>query len=151
MLQWAYELNISVSPIKVDLSHVGFGTKVIQGRGLRNLSLGQADVHALPLDNESIDIGLSINVIDRVTDPKQVISELHRVLKKGGTFIFANPLNWLDVGLWEHYPSAESIITMFTDIGFTIIEWFDGLYYREIKDARGSFEEWKTLHIKAMK
>lgn len=151
MLDWALKINVIDTPVAISLSHMGFGKKTIQGRGLHNVCLVQADVHCLPLPEESVDIGLSINVIDRASDPYKVISEMYRVLKKDGFFVFTNPLDWTKPPLWDKYPDAQSILAMFTAIGFVIEEWFDGLYYREILDARGSYEDWRTLVIHAAK
>jgi ubiquinone/menaquinone biosynthesis C-methylase UbiE/uncharacterized protein YbaR (Trm112 family) len=151
MLKWAHKINVTDALLEMSLSHMGFGKKTIQGRGLQNLYLVQADVHHLPLSEGSVDIGLSINVIDRASNPYGVISEMHRVLKKDGFFVFTNPLDWTTSHLWDTYPDAQSILDMFDEIGFVIEEWFDGLYYREILDSRGSYENWRTLVIQARK
>ena len=76
---------------------------------------------------------------------------MYRALKKDGFFVFTNPLDWTKPHLWDKYPDAQSILDMFTAIGFVIEEWFDGLYYREILDARRSYEDWRTLVIMATK
>lgn len=151
MLEWAYKINVTDTPVEISLSHMGFGKKTIQGLNLSNVWLIQADVHALPFSENTVDIGLSINVIDRVEDPRKVISEVYRILKKGGLFVFTNPLDWVESDLWDRYPDAQSILEVFTEVGFTVEEWFDGLYYREILDARGSYEDWRTLVIQAKK
>ena len=135
----------------MNLSSYGFGKKKIRGKNLSNLFLAQSDAHSLPIPDNSIDIGLSINIIDRTKNPHKIISDLHRVLKKDGLIVFSNPLNWIEEEKWLKYPDAESILKMFNEIGFKVEDWFDGLFYREIRDARGSFEEWKTLIIQARK
>jgi ubiquinone/menaquinone biosynthesis C-methylase UbiE len=151
MLEWAYKINVTDAPVEISLSHMGFGKKTVQGMGLKNVWLVQADVHALPFPENTVDIGLNINVIDRAKDPHKVISEVYRILKKGGFFVFTNPLDWEEPHLWDEYPDAQSVLSLFTEVGFTIEEWFDGLYYREILDARGSYEDWRTLVIRARK
>ena len=151
MLKKAHSFNHGDSKIEIDLSKFGFGRKVISQKNLENLLFIQADIYSLPLLDNIIDIGLSINIVDRVKDPKKVITEMYRVLKKGGLFLFSDPLNWQEERIWKKYPDAESILEMFTKIGFSIDIWFDGLFYREIKDARKSYEDWSTLIVQARK
>jgi ubiquinone/menaquinone biosynthesis C-methylase UbiE/uncharacterized protein YbaR (Trm112 family) len=149
MLNWAYRVCTRDEPVVVDLSGAGFGTKTIPGMKLPNVCLAQADVLALPFCDDSVDIGLSINIVDRASDPRKVISEMYRVLKKGGLFVFTSPLNWCDQALWEAYPDGRAVLKMIADTGFLVEEWFDGLRYREVLDARGSYEEWITLVVQA--
>ena len=43
----------------------------------------------IPFENNSFDIVLAINILDHVIDPKKVIRECYRVLKKGGKLILS--------------------------------------------------------------
>ena len=49
------------------------------------------DAHALPIKSGSIDLVLVIDAIEHVSNPRQVIGECCRVLKKGGLFFAAFP------------------------------------------------------------
>jgi ubiquinone/menaquinone biosynthesis C-methylase UbiE len=42
----------------------------------------------IPLDDNCVDVAISILVLCSVTDPSGVLKEIHRVLKPGGRFIF---------------------------------------------------------------
>ncbi len=53
---------------------------------LRNVSFVQGDVGALPFDDESFDIVLSLNGFHAFPDKEAAYRETFRVLKKGGTF-----------------------------------------------------------------
>ncbi len=58
-----------------------------------NLIFMQADGLKLPFKNESFDVALSFQVIEHI-EPKMVsnyLSEIKRVLKRGGTFIVSTP------------------------------------------------------------
>ena len=53
---------------------------------VRNVSFVQGDVGALPFEDESFDVVLSLNGFHAFPDKDAAFSETHRVLKKGGTF-----------------------------------------------------------------
>lgn len=50
-----------------------------------------ADVSALPFQDNSYDIVLSTQVLEHVMDPQQVVKEMARVLKPGGTLFLTTP------------------------------------------------------------
>lgn len=49
------------------------------------------DITSLPLKDSSVDIVLNLVVLEHVTDPHQVLKEIHRVLKPGGLVFTALP------------------------------------------------------------
>ena len=53
---------------------------------VRNVSFVQGDVGALPFEDESFDVVLSLYGFHAFPDKDAAFSETHRVLKKGGTF-----------------------------------------------------------------
>ncbi len=54
--------------------------------GLKNITFRQGDVGALPFEDESFDIVLSLNGFHAFPDKEAAYRETYRVLKKGGTF-----------------------------------------------------------------
>lgn len=54
--------------------------------GIRNISFLQGDVGALPFEDESFDIVLSLNGFHAFPDKDAAYRETYRVLKPGGTF-----------------------------------------------------------------
>ena len=54
--------------------------------GLTNITFVQGDVVALPFEDESFDIVLSLNGFHAFPDKEAAYRETYRVLKKGGTF-----------------------------------------------------------------
>ena len=54
--------------------------------GLKNITFQQGDVGALPYEDESFDIVLSLNGFHAFPDKEAAYRETYRVLKQGGTF-----------------------------------------------------------------
>jgi len=48
----------------------------------------------LPFDNNSFDAVVSLWVLEHLDNPKKVFSEIHRILKPGGIFLFATPYKY---------------------------------------------------------
>lgn len=145
-LDLAARILMGTTPIQGALPDYGFTNRfVIRGRGLTNVLLAQADALALPLEDGSADLVLSVNLLDRVPDPRAAIHEARRVLRPGGALVLTTPLNWTNARLWDDYPDATAMSSLLVSCGFSITTWFDQLLYREILDARGSVEEFTTF------
>jgi ubiquinone/menaquinone biosynthesis C-methylase UbiE len=63
--------------------------------------LYSASAEALPLESDSVDLIVSISVLEYVSDKAAAAHELHRVLRNGGHLALVQPLahKWLDAGL----------------------------------------------------
>ncbi|RJS78529.1 SAM-dependent methyltransferase [Methanophagales archaeon] len=61
-------------------------------------SENRADVYGsvldLPFESESFDTILSTQVLEHVPEPKRMLEEAYRVLKKGGYLILTAPMTW---------------------------------------------------------
>lgn len=106
-------------------------------RGI-SLDLVPAGAEELPLDDASVDVVISSLVLCTVDDPDAVVSEVHRVLRPGGRFIFLEhvaadrtshpvlaaqqrllrrPWRWLFEGCDLQRPTAATIAAAgFTDV-----------------------------------
>lgn len=60
--------------------------KKAENAGLRNVHFVQGDVGALPFEDESFDLVLSLNGFHAFPDKEAAYRETNRVLKPGGTF-----------------------------------------------------------------
>ncbi len=60
--------------------------KKAEAAGIRNITFLQGDVGALPFEDESFDIVLSMNGFHAFPDKEAAYKETYRVLKPGGTF-----------------------------------------------------------------
>ena len=55
-----------------------------------------ADARQLPFANESFDVVISLDFLEHVTEPDQIISQISKVLKPGGLFFYHTfSQNWL--------------------------------------------------------
>ena len=71
-------------------------------RGMRKASLHRllSDVERLPFEDAVFDKALCSHLLEHVLDDRAVIREVHRVLRPGGTAVFAIPLKYtLQYGL----------------------------------------------------
>jgi ubiquinone/menaquinone biosynthesis C-methylase UbiE len=58
--------------------------------GLENVELRLGDAMALPLDDESVDVVISNGVLNLVPDKSVAYSEVFRILKPGGRFLYGD-------------------------------------------------------------
>lgn len=155
MLAAAYHIIIGSPPgglVKVPLEAEGFGAKSAASFGLENVFLAQASALQLPFATEGFNLVVSPNVIDRVPDPEQMLHEITRVLKPGGYFVFADPLNWVNLPeRWESTKNLAALRELFEQCGLRVELAFDGLVYREPLDARDGITEWKEAMLRARK
>jgi SAM-dependent methyltransferase len=54
----------------------------------------QADLSQIPAASDSMDIVLNIQVLEHVSEPFKILSELNRVLKPGGNLFLTAPQGW---------------------------------------------------------
>lgn len=78
----------------------------------------------IPLDNESCDWVIATEFLEHYHDIELILREVHRVLKKGGTFFFTVPCIWPlhEVPYDEHRFTPFSLEKYFQRIGFSNIE-----------------------------
>jgi len=98
--------------------------------GLQNVQFRQGDVGALPYEDSSFDIVLSLNGFHAFPDKEAAYRETFRVLKPGGYLLRAYPLR---EHLWElkaliYDTPRDNPPTPLTTEGFTLVET------REVRD-----------------
>lgn len=101
------------------------------GRGIQTNSRDYSkldfvsDICNMPIENESFDAVMCIEVIEHVPNPIDALIELHRILKKGGTLILTAPFNSLTHYAPYHYSTGFSSYFYeyhFKKLGFEVIE-----------------------------
>lgn len=78
------EADITCLDYSADM--MGVARKRAEQAGIKNVTFRQGDVGALPFDDESFDIVLSLNGFHAFPDKEAAYRETYRVLKPGGTF-----------------------------------------------------------------
>lgn len=79
---------------QIQSSRLARRTATINGWGIKNCSFVIADVHALPIRKQSIDVIACINLLHRVRKPKSVMQEIERALKQQGVLLASNSYDW---------------------------------------------------------
>jgi len=152
MLALARRIVHGATPVVVTLPAYGFPRLTIPTYANERPVFSRADVENLPLKNRTADLIFSVNIVDRLPHgPERALREAYRVLRRGGTLVFTDPFNWTEEWLWRKYPDAASVLRLIERLGFVLETWFDELSYREILDARGSTDEFRTLAVVARK
>lgn len=71
---------------------IGFDLKVVPSLSQKNISLYATNLEGLlPLTDQTVDIVISLAVIEHLNTPEQHVSEARRILKPGGLFILTTP------------------------------------------------------------
>lgn len=83
--------------------------------------IGQGE--SIPLDDESVDMVVSDNVLEHLAEPVVVFSEIRRVLRPGGIFLAKTPNKW-------HYMPVMARITP-----MSFHRWFNSLRGRASEDT----------------
>lgn len=94
------------------------------------------DIHALPLEDNSVDALICIAVLEHIENPHQAVAEMKRVLKPGGyAFVYVPFLYYYhaEVGYYKDYwrYSRDAVEMLFKD--------FSNL---EIQSVRGAIGTW---------
>lgn len=91
------------------------------------------DIHAIPLRDGSVDAIICASVLEHVRDPLKAMSELERILKKGGKMFFSVPSVYPYHARAGHYPD------MWRFFDDTIREMFKGFSRVEVCKRGGYF------------
>lgn len=118
-------------------------------RDLPNVSLVQGSAEDLPFPPVSFDVVVATLVLCRLRDPAKGLAQMVRVLKPQGSLLLATPLNFGAAEHWERFVEPSRMRSELQMLGLRIDEWFDGLRYREVVDARGNAHEYNVRIISA--
>ncbi len=91
------------------------------------------DIHAIPLENESVDGIICHSVLEHVRDPLRAMEEMRRILKPGGKLFFYVPSTYPYHAREGHYPDYWRF---FSD---TIEVLFEGFEKVEVVKRGGYF------------
>ncbi|MFK7907978.1 MAG: class I SAM-dependent methyltransferase [Chitinophagales bacterium] len=152
MLRRAREFWMEGKEILMDLTRRGFAECLnVRGHQLPNLQLGLAKAENLPFANDSQNLVLNSFLLDRLENPIQGLSEMHRVLKPNGKLVLISPLNFYKAAHWEAFYPPVKLSFLLAKIGFDILDWQENIIIQEPLDFHGNAVTWKCLGIVAVK
>jgi SAM-dependent methyltransferase len=122
------------------------GAVLSETRRLSNVWIAQANALALPFAPMSFTAVSAALLLCQVPDPRLALGEMVRVLSPGGRLFLATPMGFRAEDQWREPLDLQAALAGF---GLEIDEWFDGLLYREVLDARGNAHEWRVSAIAA--
>jgi arsenite methyltransferase len=111
------QVGVSGSLVGVDVSPQMLAVAARRCEGRTNVTLREAAVNALPLEDASVDRALCVQVLEYVADVGGALAELHRVLRPGGRVVVWD-VDWTTVS-WH---SADP-----TRMGRVLGAWDDHL------------------------
>lgn len=89
--------GVDLAPGMVELSK-----KKAEQRGIKNAEFREADGESLPFPDDSFDVVLCNHGLEHMTDKQKAISEMRRVLKKGGVLgltVWSTPDKTIPLGI----------------------------------------------------
>ncbi|MFI3282365.1 MAG: class I SAM-dependent methyltransferase [Rikenellaceae bacterium] len=122
-----------------------------------NVNFIQTNVPPLPFEDESFDCVISFQVIEHIVDDAKFVSEVRRVLKRGGIFIVSTPniLMSLTRNPWHvrEYTASE-LSNLLADAKFSDIEAFGVVgnkkvmeYYEKNREGVRRFTRFDILDL----
>jgi len=98
------EVGESGAVVGVDRSAAMLGVAARRCEGLGNATFQEGDAAALPVEDESFDRALCVQVLEFVADVPAALAELHRVLRPGGRVLVWD-VDWSTLSWHSHDPS----------------------------------------------
>lgn len=104
--------------VGIDL-HTSAASRVIHEYGLNNVSLIRTNGMKLPFKDDAFSTVVATSVLEHFTDLEEVVAEIARIIKPGGSLLFLSPTEnmFYQCGRWlfgykkpeDHYYSAREI------------------------------------------
>ena len=133
----ADKFNCEVSGIDMCSEYIRTAGGLSELVGLGNKThFVQGDALNLPYENESFDVVWTQHVQMNIEDKKQFYSEINRVLKTGGSFMYYDifktkgntvnfPVPWADSSSVSHLETTENVHSVLDDLGMNMIKTTD--------------------------
>lgn len=151
MVKRSKQILLNNEKFEIDLESKGLGKLTLQGKNYKNVILTQGDVYNLPFKTNIFDCVCNTFLIDRVADAEKAIKNSIEVLKKGGLFILTDPLNFNSKANWNNSLNAQKVVDIIKSCGIDVINWHDGLLFKEKMDLRENYYNFSTLVVYGFK
>ena len=144
LLKMANRLNVEGCTCEIDLRAKGLDRFIIRGEKSDRVSFLLADACSLPFIDESMDYLSSHFLLDRVSSVESYITEIGRVLKRGGKALISTPMNFQKSEDWQNYASADEIVRCFEQYNMSMRLPLREEVFVEKLDAAGNYVHWNA-------
>lgn len=151
MLRQSQDFWVRGKVLELDLRKRGFKSVKIEGKNLKNLHFGLAKAEKLPFDDASLDVVCNSFLLDRLKDPIQILREMHRVLKVGGTLLSVTPFNFQTRQHWEKFSPFSKFEKQMEAVGFRLNKKEEEFFVKEYLDVNKNAVEWKCVAFAVQK
>ncbi|MGG5505353.1 MULTISPECIES: class I SAM-dependent methyltransferase [unclassified Myroides] len=146
MIETAKEINSSSYKGKmISLANRGFKDLKLPSFSFPNIKFLCENFERYNFVDNNFDLIVNVNYLDRCGSIEYNIKKFFKILADDGLVVGCSPLNFQNEDSWETYKSVDNLREVIEKTGFEIIDMFDNLVYKEILDARESFEEYKVV------
>lgn len=137
-------LALALSPFAGQIHAVDFSAEMVriatrkhEAKGVRNVTFHQGTLDAAPFEPEAFDTALAFSILHLVPDRQQLLRNIWKLLKPGGSFISSNaclgdswvpygPLislaRWLGKAPVVHIYDRDTIMREMHEAGFTQVQ-----------------------------
>lgn len=120
--------NLSFTGIDLDLNFLTMAEQLAKQEGLHNISFIQANANALPFEDHSFDHVVSHTFLTSTPNPRRALSEMHRVVKPGGSISSITAMSVMQAVVEEGcYPPDCSYITRYKILLDKVWRMYEGI------------------------
>jgi ubiquinone/menaquinone biosynthesis C-methylase UbiE len=116
VIELAKVIGKNAKVIGIDHDPVMLEKGELDAKGLNNVSFILSEAYPLPFDNESISGLRTERVIQHLTNPEKVISEINRILKKDHPFVIIET-DWHSLSFYTEFVDIQKKVNAYlTDV-----------------------------------
>lgn len=146
MIETAKKINSSsYVGKKISLASRGFENLKLSNFSFKNVQFFCRKFESYDFKGKRFDLIVNVNYLDRCDSIEFNIKKFYNILSDEGIVVGCTPLNFQNKEAWDIFKNVNDFKQVLKDSGFSIIDFFDNLVYKEIMDARESFEEYKVI------
>lgn len=121
----------------ITIKGVDISENVVKIAREKGLDVIQGDGESLPFPDSSFDYVVLMEVIVHVHEPRKLLSEIKRVLKKDGVLIGSAPHKNLEMNIWDDRRLHHAYYTT-EQLEDLLYEYFPGVYTKVLKGGQFS-------------
>ena len=118
---------------------------------INGIELKIGDIQSIPCPNESFNIVVSINILDRIADTKKSISEIVRALRPSGYLIVVTACDYENNTPPEQRLTPDEIEDSFIAYGCQLVEKHTTELLKDVAEVNKKFKEFVYVFNKELK